>query len=99
MNIETYDSFGVNTQNTFNTPPLRSISEIARDIRRDWGSKVNYAAKPYLDAMLSINYSGDTYGYDTAENIVRYFLCNASSYRGENAKALKAELKTICGFK
>ena len=79
-------------------PNTRSISAIARDIRADW-KKVNYAAKPYLDAMLSINYNGDTYGYDTAENIVRYFLCNASSYRGEKAKALKAELKTLCGMK
>jgi hypothetical protein len=77
--------------------PLRSISAIARDIRSDW-KKVNYAAKPYLDAMLTLNYNGDTYGYDTAESIVRYFLCNASSYRGEKAKALKAELKTLCGF-
>ena len=76
----------------------RSIASIARDIRADWGSKVNYAAKPYLQAMLSINYNGDTYGYDTAENIVRYFLCNASSYRGEKAKALKSELKIVCGF-
>ena len=99
MNTENYDSFGVNTQNTFNTPPLRSISAIARDIRRDWGAKVNFAAKPYLEAMLTINYSGDTYGYDTAESIVRYFLCNASSYRGEKAKTLKKELKTLCGIK
>lgn len=84
------------TQNT-KTQNTRTISVIARDIRADW-KKVNYAAKPYLQAMLSINYSGDTYGYDTAESIVRYFLCNASSYRGEKAKSLKAELKTLCGF-
>lgn len=82
---------------TIQAQTLRSISAIARDIRADW-KKVNYAAKPYLQAMLSINYNGDTYGCDTAENIVRYFLCNASTYRGENAKALKAELKTVCGF-
>lgn len=79
-------------------PTLRSISAIARDIRSDW-KKVNYAAKPYLEAMLSINYNGDTFGHDTADHIVRYFLCNASSYRGEKAKALKAELKTLCGIK
>ena len=85
--------------NNTKIPQTRSISAIARDIRADWGSKVNFAAKPYLDAMLSINYSGDTYGFDTAESIVRYFLCNASTYRGEKAKALKAELKTLCGMK
>lgn len=85
------------SQNT-KTPNIRSISVIALDIRSDW-KKVNYAAKPYLDAMLSINYNGDTFGYDTAEGIVRYLLCNASSYRGEKAKALKDELKTLCGMK
>lgn len=79
------------TQNT------RSISAIARDIRADW-KKVNYAAKPYLDAMLSIDSTRDSFGHDSGESIVRYFLCNASSYRGEKAKALKAELKTVCGF-
>jgi hypothetical protein len=29
----------------------RSLSTIARDIRRDW-AKPNYAAVPYLEAML-----------------------------------------------
>ena len=77
----------------------RSVSSIARDIRADWGSKVNYAAKPYLQAMLSIDSTHDSFGHDSGESIVRYFLCNASCYRGEKAKALKAELKTLCGMK
>ena len=81
------------TQNT------RSISAIARDIRADWGAKVNYAARPYLQAMLSIDSTRDSFGHDSGESIVRYFLCNASTYRGEKAKALKAELKTLCGMK
>jgi hypothetical protein len=76
----------------------RSISAIARDIRADW-KKVNYAAAPYLQAMLSIDEHCPNYGNDSGESIVRYFLCNASSYRGEKAKALKAELKTLCGMK
>jgi hypothetical protein len=77
----------------------RTLSAIARDIRSDWGSKVNFAARPYLAAMMELNTLQDSYGYDSGESIVRYFLCNASSYRGEKAKALKAELKTICGMK
>lgn len=81
------------TQNT------RSVSSIARDIRADWGSKVNFAARPYLQAMLSIDSTLDSFGHDSGDSIVRYFLCNASSYRGEKAKALKAELKTLCGIK
>jgi hypothetical protein len=76
----------------------RTISAIARDIQNDW-KKVNYAAAPYLSAMLSLQSLESSFGYDSGESIVRYFLCNASSYRGEKAKALKAELKTLCGIK
>lgn len=73
----------------------RPIYEIAADIRRAWGSGINYAAKPYLDAMLQINSIDDTYGYDSARGIVAYFLSNASGFRGDQAKALKAELKAL----
>jgi hypothetical protein len=81
---------------TLNT---RSISAIARDIRRDWGAKVNFAAKPYLQEMLYLDTPQDSCGYDSAKSIVLYFLSNASSYRGEKAKTLKKELKTLCGIK
>lgn len=73
-----------------------SISQIAGVIRRDWskqGKGVNYAAKPYLDAMFSLNSIEDNYGYDSGTSIVLYFLSNATSYRGEQAKLVKAELK------
>jgi hypothetical protein len=72
----------------------RPIYEIARDIHRDW-AKVNFAAKPYLDAMSSLQAITDSYGFDNARSIVLYFLSNASSYRGDKAKALKAELKAL----
>lgn len=77
----------------------RSVATIARAIRAEWGAKVNYAAKPYLDAMLSLDGPGDMYGADSAKSIVVYFLSNASSFRGEKAKALKAELKSIFNIK
>jgi len=76
----------------------RPLSEIARDIRRHWG-QVNYAAKPYLDAMMSLNQIGDKYGHDDGKSIVLYFLGNARSFTGDEAKKLKAELKTIAGVK
>lgn len=72
----------------------RSIRSIALDIRKDW-AKVNYAAKPYLDAMLELDSINDKYGFDNAKSIILYFLSNASSFRGEKAKALKAELKAL----
>lgn len=73
----------------------RMISDIAYEIRRLWGSKVNYAAKPYLDAMFSLGHIGDDYGCDSGRSVVLYFLSNATSWRGEDAKRIKAELKAI----
>ena len=76
----------------------RSIHEIAYEIRKDW-AKVNYAAVPYLEAMSGLEKITDNYGADSARSIVLYFLGNANSYRGEKAKALKAELKALCSNK
>ena len=73
----------------------RSLSEIAAEIRKDWGSKVNFGAKPYLDAMASLNSINDNYGWDSGKSIVLYFLGNAATWRGETAKRIKAELKAM----
>ena len=72
----------------------RPLYEIAKEIKKDW-TKINYAAKPYLDAMSDLNSITDNYGYDNGKSIVLYFLSNAGSWRGENAKRIKAELKLI----
>ena len=72
----------------------RPIYEIARDIRTNW-PKVNYAAAPYLAAMRDLNVITDKYVYDTGASVVRYFLANASSWRGPEAKRIKAELKAM----
>jgi len=73
----------------------RPLYEIAHEIRKDWGSKVYFGAKPYLDAMASLNSINDNYGWDSAKSIVLYFLGNASTWRGETAKRIKAELKAM----
>lgn len=70
----------------------RPLYAIARDIRRAW-PKPNYAAKPYLDALSELDSAKDNYGYDSAESVVRYFLANAATFRGDDAKRLKQELK------
>ena len=72
----------------------RALHEIAREIRKDW-KNINYAAKPYLDAMFSLSSIKDHYGNDDAKSIVLYFLSNAGSWRGETAKRVKAELKQM----
>lgn len=72
-----------------------SLRGLAAIIRKDWASKgkgINYAAKPYLEAMASMDKISDNYGYDSGHSIVAYFLGNARSWTGPTAKAVKAEL-------
>ena len=73
---------------------MRSLETVARDIRADW-KNVNFAAKPYLDAMRSLGSIDDNFGYDDGRSIILYFLSNASTWRGPTAKAIKAELKAM----
>ena len=47
---------------------MRSINEIARDIERDWQEKVNFGARPYLEAMHSLNSVNDYFGHDSASS-------------------------------
>lgn len=72
---------------------MRPLNVIAREIVQLWGDKVNYAAKPYLQAMLALPNIDATYGYDTGRSVVLYFLSNAQTWRGPDAKRIKAELK------
>lgn len=72
----------------------RPLYEIAKEIKKDW-VKPNYAAKPYLDAMQSLESINDTYGWDSAKSVVLYFLCNANTWKGDTAKRIKAELKSL----
>lgn len=69
-----------------------TLSQLASEIRKGW-KKVNYAAEPYLSVMSRLDSIKDNYGYDTGKSIVLYFLSNATSWRGQTARAIKAELK------
>ena len=75
---------------------MRTFREIAMEIKSTWKTLSVYA-KPYVDAMLAIDSSDKNAAYymDSAESIVLYFLANASSWRGEDAKRIKAELKNM----
>lgn len=72
----------------------RSLHVIALEIASDW-TKVNYAAAPYLEAMSTLTSVRGTYGADSAASVVRYFLANAGAWRGETARRVKAELKSM----
>jgi hypothetical protein len=58
-------------------------------------SNVYFGAAPYLDAMGTLDGINDSYGCDSARNIVAYFLANASTWRGDAAKRIKAELNAM----
>ena len=73
----------------------RPLYEIAKEVRTDWGAKVNYGAKPYLDAMSTLDKITDNYYEDSAKSVVAYFLSNATSWRGETAKRVKLELNKL----
>lgn len=76
----------------------RPLYQIASDIRQDYrrqGKPVHYAAKPYVDAMSCLNSINDMYGADSAESVVLYALSNLSSWRGEKAREIKAELRAM----
>jgi hypothetical protein len=79
----------------------RELHQIGREINDDWrliGKGVSPYARPYLDALLTLESINDNYYLDSADSVVRYFLANASTYRGEKAKALKAELKAMLKY-
>jgi len=72
----------------------RPIYEIAAEIRADW-KKVYFGAVPYLEAMFTLDKITDMYYADTAKYIVLYFLANATTWKGEVARRIKAELKVM----
>lgn len=76
----------------------RPIYVIAREIRKTW-PKVYFGAKPYLDAMFDLESMSDMYFKDSAKTVIIYFLSNATTWRGEDARRIKAELKSMAGLK
>lgn len=74
----------------------RTFAAIAQEIKRVW-AKPYFGAVPYLDAMAEIDSSDKNapYIFETAESIVAYFLANASTWRGDDARRIKSELKDM----
>ena len=73
---------------------MRPLNEIAKEIVNDW-TKPYFGASPYLDAMLTLNSIDDNYYMDSGDSIVRYFLANAQTWRGEVARRVKKELNSL----
>jgi hypothetical protein len=72
----------------------RPLHEIAEESMLDWPAP-HFDAVPYIHAMRRIEKITDRYGMDDGEGLVRCFLVNARTWRGEVAKRVKAELKEM----
>lgn len=70
----------------------KTLDQIAGIIVKDWNSPY-FGAIPYLNAMCTLESVSDYYGVESGKSIVRYFLANAGSWRGEVAREVKKELK------
>lgn len=73
---------------------MRYISEIARDIMKHWKNPY-FGAVPYIKAMGELRLISDRYFDDSANDIINYFLVNASTWRGPEAREIKKELKSL----
>lgn len=76
----------------------RPLHVIAREITADW-KKPYFGAVPYIRAMETLHSITNNYGADTGKSIVLYFLANATGWRGDAARRIKAELKAMAGIK
>jgi hypothetical protein len=81
----------------------RKLWEIAADIIADlklqagpgnWTVKY-YGAVPYLNAMRELGSVSENFGMDSGKSMVLYAMSNLGKWRGERARALKAELKGL----
>jgi hypothetical protein len=77
----------------------RTVAAIAREIAALW-KKPYFGAVPYLQAMRYLDRIDDRLpsvgsgNYrESGRSVVLYFLANAASWRGPDARRIKAELK------
>ena len=82
--------------NILTNEKTRTISDIAWDIKKHW-PKPYFGAVPYINAMRMLYDVTDNYGADSAKSIILYFLANASTFKGEDARRIKKELKDMVG--
>lgn len=82
----------------------RTFSDIAAEVLNLWKTKYGKnlpwslkCALPYLQAMLECGTTDKNARYyaETVESVVIYFLANITNWRGDDAKRIKAELKSM----
>lgn len=72
----------------------RPLYNIAMQIFDDW-PPIPDTARAYLRPMLHLDQITDVYGVDSAEYILGHFVAAAHGWRGETARKVKLEIKSI----
>jgi hypothetical protein len=72
----------------------RPLHRISDEIVSRWRDPY-FGAVPYIRAMRYLATMTDKYGDDDADDIVMYFLSNAKTWRGDDARRIKAELNAM----
>lgn len=84
------------TARSINATAPRPVREIVADIATTWGAKLSttgYAAKPYVEALVTVRDGQEYYGDEKVEHLVRVLLSNLSQFKGQRARELKEELR------
>lgn len=72
----------------------KAIHEIAKLAFDDW-RPMSRDARPYASAMMACARVTDTYGCETAHDMVAYFLANAAGWKGDVAREAKRYLSSL----
>jgi len=73
---------------------IRPLHEIAKDILEHW-KPVSKFAEQHVAAMKTLDKLSDIYVAEDGRGIVLGFLVNAGSWKGEDARRIKAELNMM----
>jgi len=73
----------------------RPLNAIAAEIKRDWRTRINGAAIPYIEGLSELGNARDRWGMETGADAIQGFLNNAQTWHGEVAQRIKLELKAI----
>lgn len=75
---------------------MRTFKQIMQEIEKLWANPY-FGAVPYIEALKTLDTSDKkaSYLFEKAESLVPYLLCNMSTFRGPDARRIKAELKSL----
>lgn len=77
---------------------MRTLGEIANEVRIDWRVINNAAARDALECMATMGQITEFFGTDpNGYAVVGTFLAHSQGWHGEVARRIKKELRIMCG--